>query len=158
MARLWDNAFARWTHTPWQTLIDRNSIGLLVGRKSLDQVTHLSIGSHTNRLIHYGMGREIVLRVCVFFGFFMWVEFFVLYPLVSEICYFYFTLKVLKFWLLPSNFLKISLLPSSFWNSNGRPCGFEIPHNALIVYFWNSLICPFLSFLFFFFFYAQTHT
>ena len=94
------------------------------------------------------MGRKISLRVCVFFGFFMWVEFSVLYPLVSEICYFYFTLKFLKFWLLPSTFLKISLLPSSFWNSNGRPCAFEIPHNALIVYFWNSLICPFLFFPF----------
>ena len=34
MARLWDIAFARWTHTLWKTLVDRNSIVFLSVRNS----------------------------------------------------------------------------------------------------------------------------
>ena len=70
------------------TLLDRNSIGRLNGQKSLDRITalwsitsigalldsnllirsaHVLIGSYTNRLVQCGMGREIVLCICVFF-------------------------------------------------------------------------------------------
>mgnify|MGYP000128994513 CR=1 FL=1 len=69
------------------TLLDRNSIGRLNGRKSLDRITALrsitsigalldsnllvrstqvAIGSYTNRLVQCGMGHEIILCVCVF--------------------------------------------------------------------------------------------
>ena len=81
-----------------KTLVDRNSIGLLFSHRSeiprldhcsmidnfdcrwlntnlLVRSTDRTIGSHTNRLVHCSMGRKIVLCVCVFFGFLMWVEF-----------------------------------------------------------------------------------
>ena len=133
MARVWDSAFTRWTHTPWKTRIDRNSIGsigLLVDRKFLDRITTLrlitsirawltrtfSFGHHISRLDHTLMGSSTIT----------WV-------LAS--CYVY--LCLLNF-LLRWVFFLASLLPSSSWLCPpfGRPF---LPPTG-----WPTL-CPFIS-------------
>ena len=87
MARLWDNAMQgeptrhgncsqpelHWSSQ--QSEIPRpnhsSTIGALFDSNLLVRLVYLSIGSHTNQLVHYDMGREIVLRVRVFSDFFL---------------------------------------------------------------------------------------
>ena len=47
------------------------SIGALLDSNLLVRSAQVTIGSYTNRLVQCGMGREIVLCVCVFFSFIM---------------------------------------------------------------------------------------
>ena len=116
------------------TLSDWNSIVHLNGWKSLDRITALrsissigvlldsnllirsiypSIGLHTNRLVHCGMGHEIVLCVCVFSDFVMWGEFYILHPLVFEI--FIFALKFFKIISCDLRFFEIRLSAHFFF-------------------------------------------
>ena len=66
-----------------------------------------------------------------------------------------FSFLSLKFLFLPSKLLfffeilfdaleysKFSFLPSIFWNLIASSRAFEIPHNAPIIYFWNSINYP----------------
>ena len=90
------------------------------------------------------MGRKIALRVRVFFGCFMWVEFSVLYPLVSEM--FISTLKLLFFffffffffeiwcpWVLEFFFSALSFL---------KFCGMPVTFSSLShVFFFFSSLC-----------------
>ena len=150
MARLWDSAFARWTHTPWQTLVDRNSIGLLVGRKFLDRITTLrsitsigawltrtfSIGHHISRLDHTPISVMANSR---------WPE--------RELSFLFCTPWSLKFLFLPSSFLfifYIYILPSDFWNLIASSRAFETPHNALELFSLHTplLFVPFLLSMF----------
>ena len=81
----------------------------------------------------------------------MWVEFSILYPLVSEICYFYFTLKFLKFWLhIP--LWNLVGCPSILWNSVECPRVIEICSSYPLLFLLSllSFSVPFFFFLFFF--------
>ena len=81
------------------------------------------------------MGRKIALRVRVFFGCFMWVEFSVLYPLVSEM--FISTLKLLFFF--------------SFWNLMPLSTGIFLFCPLFSEILWNAVTFSSLFHVFFFF-------
>ena len=146
------------------TFINQNSIGRLVGRKSLDRIiapwsvtsirglldpnllirsTHLSVGSHTNRLVRYGMGCKVVACMCI-------LRFNVLYPLVFEIFIFYPHI----FEILSYALMKFSCMPSCFRNFVFYPflflllsfLAFFFLFCRRILHFLDMLICDNLRF------------
>ena len=161
---------AQWTHSPWQLFNNRNSIGCLNGRKSIDRIIALrsitsigalldsnllvrsacrSIGSHTNWLLHCGMGLSWFCYMYVYFS-------------VSscELSFVYFYPWSLKF--LPSKFFEFYFMPLSSQNFLFYPRASKIQWHALELLkisslplrFWNCVECPSISsiFLFFYFF------
>ena len=95
--------------------------------------THLTIGSHTNWLVHYSIGRKIMLHVRVVCSV-MWVE--ILYLRVFEI---------------------LCFVHLGFWNSCFKPHVFQILNNALMEFrvmsscLRNLILCPPLIKIFLFF-------